>query len=654
MDLIYANENKEDIGVLPFYKLDMAYGLDENNFELELNLSDHCIGYGYFIYAQNTEYGGIVDSIFVDNKAQIVRYSGRSWHGILAKSIIIPDTDYFTVSGDANEVLASIIEHQGLGDFFKVSSEESGVYIANYDFRYQDVYSGILAMLRQYQGKVSFRWKDDKIELSCSLAIDFTNDDEWDSSQMEFEVSQNNRPTNHLICLGQGNLEDRATIHLFTDENGNIQPYAQEDPMEDADYILDESQKVLDGIDEVAEVYDYPSAEITTTYIPLETKPDDFISNHTNYYKQNDGNYENLQITQQKKFTLLESQPTDWAAQFNTYYEKDGNEYKSIESISSNLYTLLGSKPSDWNSNYANYYKVESGQYVSVNSITNEIYKKLSTEPKDWKKNYGEYYTFNGVSYDKASSDSKPYYVAHTGKPSDWNDNYNSYYWKVAKYGIKASNNKKGYEIYIKKSEWTTAGQMYIVDTEKVKEWKNASASKRKNIDINKFVTYYSQYKKKPKWTTNTYYNKESKSVAPEFRKNYYYSYSSSEIAPNWTANTYYSRKTVVSAPTFVTNKYYVMSIVDVYENFVPNAIYRQSYDRYATLIEDGIKKLLESFAEKDSAKVVLKELQEYDINDIVGARENVTGIAVKHYITKKIINIENGIIDIDYTIGKE
>ena len=654
MDLIYANAQKEDIGILQFYNLNMAYGIDENNFELQLNLEDHCIDYGYFIYAQNTEYGGIVDTISVDNGKGIVRYSGRSWQGILANSIIQPEGDYLYVTGEANEVVRSIIERQGLSDIFKVSEEESGVYINEYAFRYVNVYDGILEMLKAYQGKVLFAWKGDKIELSCQLAIDFTNDDEWDSSQIEFEVSQNNRPVNHLICLGQGNLKDRAVIHLFTDENGNIQPYASENPMEDADYILDERNKVLTGIDEVSQVYDYPSAEVRTTYIPLQTQPEDFIKNHTSYFKKQDDSYANLQITQQEKYDLLPSQPADWATRFNTYYEKDGNDYKSVESVTSDLYQLLSAVPSDWGNNYGNYFKVESGEYKAVKSVTQENYKKLSSKPKDWAKKYDEYYTFNGVDYDKASGDSRPYYVAHTGRPSDWSDNYDSYYWKVPKYGIKKTNNRKGYEIYVEKSVWMTAGQMYIIDDEKIKEWKKASDSKKKKIDINKMVTYYSQYKKKPKWKTNTYYNQESKSVAPEFRTNYYYSYSSKEVAPQFATNTYYSRKTGVTAPSFVTNRYYSRAIVDVYESFKSNAIYRQSEDRFATLVEEGIKKLQDAFAEKDSARVNLEELQTYDINDIVGARENVTGLVVKHYISKKIIDIENGKIKIDYTIGKE
>ena len=39
-------------------------------------------------------------------------------------------------------------------------------------------------------------------------------------------------------------------------------------------------------------------------------------------------------------------------------------------------------------------------------------------------------------------------------------------------------------------------------------------------------------------------------------------------------------------------------------------------------------------------------------IGDIVGAKENVTGISVWQPITKKIIKIINGKINIDYEVG--
>ena len=42
MDLIYMNDNKEDLGVLLDYEMDMAFGQDENNFECTINAAAHC------------------------------------------------------------------------------------------------------------------------------------------------------------------------------------------------------------------------------------------------------------------------------------------------------------------------------------------------------------------------------------------------------------------------------------------------------------------------------------------------------------------------------------------------------------------------------------------------------------------------------------
>lgn len=47
-----------------------------------------------------------------------------------------------------------------------------------------------------------------------------------------------------MICLGRGELEDRTVVHLYADESGNIS----------------RTQTII-GLDEVAEVLDYPSAE---------------------------------------------------------------------------------------------------------------------------------------------------------------------------------------------------------------------------------------------------------------------------------------------------------------------------------------------------------------------------------------------------------
>lgn len=90
MDLMYMNHDREDLGVLKNPAFDLAFGEDENNFECKISLKDHCCKEGYYIYAEGTEYGGIVDAIEIDSENDLAIYTGRSWHGILASKVIEP------------------------------------------------------------------------------------------------------------------------------------------------------------------------------------------------------------------------------------------------------------------------------------------------------------------------------------------------------------------------------------------------------------------------------------------------------------------------------------------------------------------------------------------------------------------------------------
>ena len=80
MDLIYQDKEKTDLGVMKNYEMDLAFGKDENNFELSVDLDEHCLQEGYILYMEGTEYGGIVDKIKASNVDDMVTYSGRTWH----------------------------------------------------------------------------------------------------------------------------------------------------------------------------------------------------------------------------------------------------------------------------------------------------------------------------------------------------------------------------------------------------------------------------------------------------------------------------------------------------------------------------------------------------------------------------------------------
>lgn len=247
MDLIYANEKREDIGILLDYSFDLAVGADENNFELTLDQNHHCCKSGYFIYIEGTEYGGIIDRIQVNTKSKELKYIGRSWSGILDNKIIVPDQgkDYLKVSGEANQVLQSLLTRLGLTDLFTASKEDSGLMINRYQFdRYTYAYTAVSKMLKTVGGKLHFHYEDGNVILSALPLIDYTETEQFDTDQVELEIEKVYQSTNHVICLGQGELKDRQVIHLYADKNGNI-GYEQ----------------TITGLNELTEKYDYPNAE---------------------------------------------------------------------------------------------------------------------------------------------------------------------------------------------------------------------------------------------------------------------------------------------------------------------------------------------------------------------------------------------------------
>lgn len=247
MDLIYADETRKDIGEILDHSLDLAFGTDENNFQCIVSLEDHCCRAGYYLYLEGTEYGGIIDEPEVDTDGGTVAYLGRTWHGILAGKILCPDEgeDYLILSGEANAVLGQLIMRVGLSDLFEAAAENSGINISNYAMnRYVDAYAGIRKMLAASSGKLKMIHTGAKVQLSAVPLVDYSRDEEWDSSQMGFRVSKNINPLNHVICLGKGELAARQVLHLYMDESGNIS-----------------YEQTLAGIREVAKTYDNPNAE---------------------------------------------------------------------------------------------------------------------------------------------------------------------------------------------------------------------------------------------------------------------------------------------------------------------------------------------------------------------------------------------------------
>lgn len=246
MDLIYTNATREDLGVLNDYTFDLAFGSDENDFELTVN-SNNSIEPSGLVYIEGTEYGGIVDGLKVVTKDEKLVYTGRTWHGILESKILSPNegSDHLTVSGEANTVIESLLSRIGLTALFSASTEDSGLTISNYSMaRYVPAYTGIKKMLATVSGKLKFELKNGNVVISAVPAVDYSKDEQFDSDQVEMEIAKSFNFVNHLICLGSGELAERQIVHLYADASGNIS-----------------KNQTFFGLDEVCEVYDYGNAQ---------------------------------------------------------------------------------------------------------------------------------------------------------------------------------------------------------------------------------------------------------------------------------------------------------------------------------------------------------------------------------------------------------
>ena len=308
MDLIYTDSSRADIGVLKGYDFDLAYGRDENNFECTIDIQDHCCTADSFIYIENTEYGGIVDDISVDTAAETVVYYGRTWHGILNSKIIVPlqasetstddvtlkltDSDgnslvkvYLIISGDANDCLAWLINRIGLSSLFSVDGL-AGVDVEEFQFhRYCEGYDGILKMLKSAGLKLTMRYDavSRKTVLNAVPIADYAESSDISSDLFDYKASRKYNSVNHLICLGQGELAERAVVHLYADENGNIS--TTQTQFGAAEYVAvyentgDDSKKTLkaDGKEALKELWAQEAMEVTFNDNDLEYDINDVV-----------------------------------------------------------------------------------------------------------------------------------------------------------------------------------------------------------------------------------------------------------------------------------------------------------------------------------------------------------------------------------------
>lgn len=249
-DLIYTDAKWRDAGIVHAYELSMEYGpASKNSFELSCPLSERpAIEARSLVYMEGAEFGGIVDAVGVDAKRagrKRAVYRGRTWHGILAGKVICPDAGqpHYRIRGEANAALLALVHRMGLGDLFTASAANSGITL-DHRARFADAYTAILDALRASGAKLKIAWDGTRAALSAEPIRDWSATDELDTDRMGFDLTKCYRPINHLVCVGTGELTDRAEVHFYADAEGRVS-----------------QTQTLFGADERAAIYDYSNAD---------------------------------------------------------------------------------------------------------------------------------------------------------------------------------------------------------------------------------------------------------------------------------------------------------------------------------------------------------------------------------------------------------
>lgn len=243
MDVNYTNAKKIDDGVLKCFEIDFDT-VDKKDFMITVGIDNHVLTGGSIWYIEDTEYGGMVDDVEVITTSNTIQYSGRNFRAILSSKILLPSQgmDYKTVVGNIADITNNLLKECGLSQYFV--ADTSNIVVTGYAFdRFTSLYDGLVKMaykngkivhLNVHKGIVHIIYKD---------RVDYSEEMEYCQDDTAFKIKKNFIGVNHLICLGQGELQNRLVAHLYVDADGDIV-----------------EKKYYCGIDERAQVYENNSA----------------------------------------------------------------------------------------------------------------------------------------------------------------------------------------------------------------------------------------------------------------------------------------------------------------------------------------------------------------------------------------------------------
>lgn len=244
MDVVIAGADGSPLFQTDDFTLDLAYGADQNDFELS-GLSRR-LSQGWRWWVDGTPYGGVVDTVRVrasrDGVSEL-SYKGRSVQGVMASKVVEPPSgqSHLVVSGEANAVIGQLLSRCDV-PWLAASTADSGIVLASYQVhRYVSLYDALRMALASVGARLAVTFVDGAPVLSA-VAADTYGD--VPSERVGFDAERTYRPCNHLVGLGAGEGAAREVVHWYADASGAVS-----------------QTQTLTGLDEVEETYDYSGSD---------------------------------------------------------------------------------------------------------------------------------------------------------------------------------------------------------------------------------------------------------------------------------------------------------------------------------------------------------------------------------------------------------
>ena len=251
---IVATADGKEKGYLNRAEMDAEIGDDKLDFETRIRTREvKRIEYRDRIYIQDTEFGGFAEKLEISAKTDEITWSGETWRGLLTKKILEPpnNEECIVLDGELNECIEQLVGDK-FGSLFIVDRENTGVMLKNHKVeRFTTLYDAIMKFLGEKGYRLNITYKKPEgpengaVWLKAEPITDYSNIEYSQDYDIDFDVTDDRRGINHLICAGEGQNQERIVLHLYVQKDGSIG-----------------KTQYYKGIDERAALYSFTSADV--------------------------------------------------------------------------------------------------------------------------------------------------------------------------------------------------------------------------------------------------------------------------------------------------------------------------------------------------------------------------------------------------------